>query len=82
MQDGGKHGSIHKICEKERDKDMTWWVILIEMFVFAGLFTAILFIYFRGDRKYSAASIPRIFRRNTSRRTSVSMSLTARKTSR
>ena len=36
---------------------MNLWVILIEALVFAGLFTAILFVYFRGDRKYSAASI-------------------------
>ncbi len=36
---------------------MNLWVILIEALVFAGLFTAILFAYFRGDRKYSAASI-------------------------
>ncbi len=36
---------------------MNWWVILIEALVFAGLFTAILFAYFHGDRKTSAASI-------------------------
>ena len=36
---------------------MTWWVILMEALVFAGLFTAILFAYYRGDCKYSAASI-------------------------
>ena len=36
---------------------MNLWVILIEALVFAGLFTAILFVYFRGDRKYSAANI-------------------------
>ena len=36
---------------------MNLWVILIEALVFAGLFTVILFVYFRGDRKYSAASI-------------------------
>ena len=36
---------------------MNLWVILIEALVFAGLFTAILFVYFRGDRKYSAARI-------------------------
>ena len=29
---------------------MNLWVILIEALVFAGLFTAILFVYFRGDR--------------------------------
>ncbi len=32
-------------------------VIVIEMIVFAALFTAIVFTYFGGDRKYSAASI-------------------------
>ena len=36
---------------------MTWWVILIEMIVFAALFTAIIFTYYRGDRKYSPTSI-------------------------
>ena len=36
---------------------MNWWVILMEALVFAGLFTAILFAYYRGDRKFSAASI-------------------------
>ena len=36
---------------------MSWLVILIEMLVFAGFFTALIFIYYRGDRKYSAASI-------------------------
>lgn len=36
---------------------MTWWVILIEMAVFATLFTTIIFRYYRGDRKYSPASI-------------------------
>ena len=36
---------------------MNLWVILIEALVFACLFTAILFAYFRGERKYSAASI-------------------------
>ncbi len=36
---------------------MRWQVILIEAIVFAGLFTAILFASFRGDRKYSPASI-------------------------
>ena len=36
---------------------MNLWVILIEALVCAGLFTAILVVYFRGDRKYSAASI-------------------------
>lgn len=32
-------------------------VILIEMLVFAGIFTTVLFAYFRGERKYSPASI-------------------------
>ena len=32
-------------------------IILIEMLVFAVIFTAIIFIYYRGDRKYSPASI-------------------------
>lgn len=36
---------------------MNGWVILIEALVFAGLFTAILFAYYRGDRKTCAASI-------------------------
>ena len=36
---------------------MTWWVILIEMIVFAALFTAIIFTYYRGNRKYSPTSI-------------------------
>ena len=36
---------------------MLWWVILIEAIVFAGLFTAILFLYFHGDKMYSPESI-------------------------
>ena len=32
-------------------------VILIEMAVFAAIFTAVIFSYFRGGRKYSPASI-------------------------
>lgn len=36
---------------------MTWWVILIEMLVFAGIFTAVLFTYFSGERKYSPENI-------------------------
>ena len=32
-------------------------IILIKMLVFAAIFTAIIFIYYRGDRKYSPASI-------------------------
>ena len=36
---------------------MSIWVILIEMIVFAAIFTSIIFTYYRGDRKYSPASI-------------------------
>lgn len=36
---------------------MNLWIILIEMLVFAAIFTAIIFAYYRGDRKYSPASI-------------------------
>ena len=36
---------------------MLWWVIALEAAAFAGLFTAIIFAYYRGDRKYSPASI-------------------------
>ena len=36
---------------------MNKWVILIEMGAFAAIFTAVLLIFFRGERKYSAASI-------------------------
>ena len=36
---------------------MTIRVILIEMAVFAAIFTAIIFTYYRGGRKYSPASI-------------------------
>ena len=36
---------------------MSIWVILMEMIVYAAIFTAIIFIYYRGDRKYSPASI-------------------------
>ena len=32
-------------------------IILIEMLVFAAIFTAIIFTYYRGDRKYSPVSI-------------------------
>lgn len=39
---------------------MSIWVILIEMIVFAAIFTAIIFTYYRGDRKYSPASIHRL----------------------
>ncbi len=36
---------------------MNIWIILLEMVVFAAIFTAIIFAYYRGDRKYSPASI-------------------------
>ena len=36
---------------------MNRYIILAEALAFAGLFTAILFAYYRGDRKTSAASI-------------------------
>jgi len=36
---------------------MNIWIILLEMAVFAAIFTAIIFAYYRGDRKYSPASI-------------------------
>ena len=36
---------------------MLWWVIALEAAAFAVLFTAIIFAYYRGDRKYSPASI-------------------------
>ena len=36
---------------------MSIWVILIEMIVFAVIFTAILFAAYRGGRQYSAAGI-------------------------
>lgn len=36
---------------------MTWWVIAIESLVFAAVFTAIIFTYYQGDRKYSPVSI-------------------------
>ena len=36
---------------------MIWWVIVIEAVVFAGIFTAIIFTYYRGERKHSPASI-------------------------
>ena len=49
------------------------WIFLIEMLVFAAIFTAIIFAYYRGDRKYNPVSIhnyPPISRRNTSKHTS------------
>lgn len=36
---------------------MTWWVIMIEMLVFAALFTVMVFVTCAGDKKYSAQSI-------------------------
>ena len=36
---------------------MNVWIILIEMVLFAAIFTAVIFSYYRGDRKYSSASI-------------------------
>ena len=36
---------------------MLWWVIALEAAAFAVLFTAIIFAYYHGDRKYSPASI-------------------------
>ena len=36
---------------------MAWWVILLEALAFAGIFTAIVLIAGKGDRKYSPATI-------------------------
>ena len=36
---------------------MSIWVILLEMAVFAAIFTAILFAAYRGGRQYTAAGI-------------------------
>ena len=36
---------------------MNPWVILVEMAAFAAIFTAVIFAYYRGDRKHSPASI-------------------------
>jgi len=36
---------------------MNIWVLVIEALIFAALFTAIVFVNSRGDKKYSAASI-------------------------
>ena len=36
---------------------MTWWIIAIEALVFAAIFTAVIFSYFSGERKYSPTSI-------------------------
>ena len=36
---------------------MTWWVILLEALIFAAVFTAAVFLTYRGDKKYSAAGV-------------------------
>ena len=36
---------------------MNIWIILIEMIVFAAIFTLIVFLSYRGEKKYSAAAI-------------------------
>ena len=36
---------------------MNTWIILAEMAAFAAIFTMVIFAYYRGDRKYSPASI-------------------------
>ncbi len=36
---------------------MTWWIIAMEALIFTAVFTAIIFIYYQGDRKYSPTSI-------------------------
>ena len=36
---------------------MTWWVVAAEALAFAAVFTAIVFLAYRGDKKYSAAGI-------------------------
>ncbi|MCR4722424.1 MAG: hypothetical protein K5629_01440 [Eubacteriales bacterium] len=36
---------------------MTWWIIAAEGLAFAAGFTAIVFLAYRGDKKYSAAGI-------------------------
>ncbi len=36
---------------------MNWRILLIEAAAFAGIFTVIVFTYYRGDRKHSPASI-------------------------
>jgi len=35
---------------------MFWWLIALEAAAFAVLFTAVIFAYYRGDRKYRPAS--------------------------
>lgn len=36
---------------------MTWWVIALEALAFAAIFTASVFLAYRGNKKYSAAGI-------------------------
>lgn len=36
---------------------MTWWIIVLEALAFAAIFTAIVFLAYRGDKKYSPAGI-------------------------
>ncbi len=36
---------------------MTWWVIVLEALAFAAVFTSIVFLTYRGDKKYSAAGV-------------------------
>ena len=36
---------------------MTWWIILLEAMIFAAVFTAAVFLAYRGDKKYSEAGI-------------------------
>ena len=36
---------------------MNWWIIAVEALAFAGIFTALVFLIYRGDRKYSPAAI-------------------------
>ena len=36
---------------------MTWWIIVLEALAFAGIFTAIVFLAYCGDKKYSPAGI-------------------------
>ena len=36
---------------------MTWWVIVLEALAFATVFTAIVFLAYHGDKKYSAAGV-------------------------
>ena len=64
------------------DFAVIWWVIMIEMLVFAALFTIIVLSYYRGDRKYSPESIhnyPPDIQEAYSKHMSASTSPTARK---